>query len=141
MTLVAQGLMLPSVIRWLGLAKDANLERSNEHEAELAARREAIEAGRRRLEEVLANREIPEEVAELLRARHDHRTRQLVGDELRDMVAEVKLELLQVEREFLFDLLREGRITDEARRRLERELDLEEAAIISRRGEGSTLPL
>ncbi len=95
---------------------------------------------RRRLEEVLAKREFPDEVVKLLRARHDHRTRQLVGDELRDMVAEVKLELLQVEREFLFDLLREGRITDEARRRLERELDLEEAAIISRGGE-SLLPL
>jgi Na+/H+ antiporter len=140
-TLVAQGLMLPSVIRWLGLAKHANLERHNEHEAELAARRAAIEAGRRRLEEVLANREVPKEVAELLRARHDHRTRQLVSDELREKVAEVKLELLQVEREFLFDLLREGRITDEARRRLERELDLEEASIISRRGEESPLPL
>ena len=46
-----------------------------------------------------------------------------------------------MEREFLFHLLREGRITDEARRRLERELDLEEAAVISRRGEGSPLPL
>ncbi len=140
-TLVAQGLMLPKVIHWLGLAKDANIERSNEHEAELAARRDAIEAGRKRLEELLAGQEFPDEVVKLLRARHDHRTRQLVSDELREMVGEVKLELLQVEREFLFDLLREGRITDEARRRLERELDLEEAVVISRRGEGSPLPL
>jgi CPA1 family monovalent cation:H+ antiporter len=137
-TLVAQGLMLPAVIRWLGLADDAKIERSNEHAAELAARREAIEVGRKRLEEVLASREFPAEVADLLRARHDHRSRQLVGDELRETVAAVKLDLLQAEREFLFDLLRQGRITDEARRRLERELDLEEAAIISRRGE---LPL
>ena len=60
---------------------------------------------------------------------------------VRPIVAELKLDLLRVEREFLFQLLREGRITDEARRRLERELDLEEAAIISRRGEESVLPL
>jgi monovalent cation/hydrogen antiporter len=139
-TLIAQGLMLPSVIRWLGLAKDADLERSSEHEAELAARQEAIEVARRQLEEMLEKRELPDEVVKLLRARHDHRVSHLVGDELRDTVAEVNLELLRAEREFLFELLREGRITDEARRRLERELDLEEAAIISRRGE-SLLPL
>jgi monovalent cation/hydrogen antiporter len=140
-TLVGQGLMLPAVIRWLGLAKGATVERVNEHEAELAARQDAIEAAHRRMEELLASREIAAEVAELLRQRHDHRRRQLVGDELRETVAELKLDLLQVEREFLFQLLREGRITDEARRRLERELDLEEAAIISRRGEESVLPL
>ncbi len=140
-TLVAQGLMLPAVIRWLGLSKDAKVERVNEHEAELAARQDAIEAAHRRMQELLASREIPTEVAELLRLRHDHRHRQLVGDELRETVAELKLDLLRVEREFLFQLLREGRITDEARRRLERELDLEEAAIISRRGEASVLPL
>jgi Na+/H+ antiporter len=137
-TLVVQGLMLPPVIRWLGLAKDAKAERVNEHEAELAARQEAIAAGQRRMEELLASGDYPKEVAELLRARHNHRSRQLVGDELREAVASLKLELLQAEREFLFELLRGGRITDEARRRLERELDLEEAAIISRRGE---LPL
>jgi Na+/H+ antiporter len=140
-TLVAQGLALPAVIRWLGLAKDARAERASEHAAELAARQDAIEVARKRMEELLASRDIAPDVAELLRVRHDHRRRQLVGDELRETVAELKLELLQAEREFLFDLLRQGRITDEARRRLERELDLEEAAVISRRGEESVLPL
>ncbi|HET7679005.1 MAG TPA: Na+/H+ antiporter [Xanthobacteraceae bacterium] len=140
-TLVGQGLMLPAVIRWLGLARDADTERSNEQAEELAARQDAIETAHRRMEELLGSREIPAEAAELLRLRHDHRRRQLVGDELRETVAELKLDLLRVEREFLFQLLREGRITDEARRRLERELDLEEAAIISRRGEASVLPL
>ena len=140
-TLVVQGLMLPPVIRWLRLGKDAKAERVSEHEAELAARQDAIEAAHRRMEELLASREIPAEVAELLRLRQDHRRRQLLGDELRETVAELKLDLLQVEREFLFQLLRDGRITDEARRRLERELDLEEAAIVSRRGEAPVLPL
>ena len=49
-TLVGQGLMLPSVIRWLGLERDGQAEQRREHEAELAARREAIEAARRHLE-------------------------------------------------------------------------------------------
>jgi NhaP-type Na+/H+ and K+/H+ antiporters len=140
-TLIAQGLMLPSVIRWLGLAKDAHIESRNEHQEEMAARRDAIEAARRRLEELLEEGDFPDEVVELLRARHDHRSRQLIGDEIRETVGELKLDLLQVERKFLFQLLREGKITDEARRRLERELDLEEAAVLSRRGEESPLPL
>jgi CPA1 family monovalent cation:H+ antiporter len=136
-TLVAQGLMLPTMIGWLGLGKEAKVERVSEHEAELAARRDAIAVGRKRMEELLASGSYPKEVGDLLRARHDHRSAQLVNDELREAVATLKLDLLQSEREFLFQLLREGRITDEARRRLERELDLEEAAIISRRGDPS----
>jgi CPA1 family monovalent cation:H+ antiporter len=136
-TLVAQGLMLPTVIHWLGLGKEAKVERVSEHEAELAARRDAIAVGRKRMEELLASGDYPKEVGDLLRARHDHRSAQLVNDELREAVATLKLDLLQAEREFLFQLLRDGRITDEARRRLERELDLEEAAIISRRGDPS----
>src|SRR6266566_4155040 len=35
-----------------------------------------------------------------------------------------------VEREYIFRLLQNGQITDEARRRIERELDLEEAGIV-----------
>ena len=49
----------------------------------------------------------------------------------------MRLELIAAEREFLQQLLRDGKITDELRRRLERDLDLEEAAILARR-EGET---
>jgi CPA1 family monovalent cation:H+ antiporter len=41
-------------------------------------------------------------------------------------------EILAVERSVLHQLLREGKITDETRRRIERDLDLEEAAIDNR---------
>ena len=41
------------------------------------------------------------------------------------------------ERDVLYELLRDGKITDESRRRLERDLDLEEATILARR-EGET---
>jgi CPA1 family monovalent cation:H+ antiporter len=140
LTLVGQGLMLPAVIRWLGLARHGEQEHRREREAELVARREAIEAALRRLDELEAGNKIPKEIAELLRTRHDHRHRQLVSEELRPLAAELKLDLIQIERDYIYQLLRDGRITDEARRKLERELDLEEASILSRRGE-EVLPL
>jgi CPA1 family monovalent cation:H+ antiporter len=140
LTLVGQGLMLPAVIRWLGLARHGEQEHRREREAELVARREAIEAALRRLDELEAGNKIPKEIAELLRTRHDHRRRQLVSEELRPLAAELKLDLIQIERDYIYQLLRDGRITDEARRKLERELDLEEASILSRRGE-EVLPL
>ena len=43
--------------------------------------------------------------------------------------AELKRELIDIERDFIYQLLREGKITDEARRRIEYELDLEEAGV------------
>ncbi len=137
-TLVGQGLLLPSVIRWLGLARDAEEERRREREAELAARHAALELGLRRLDELQSGAKAQAEVTELLRSRHNNRRRQLNGD-LRIAVADLKLDLIRAEREYLYRLLREGGITDEARRRLERELDLEEAAILSRRGEDAPL--
>jgi hypothetical protein len=45
---------------------------------------------------------------------------------------ELELALIQAERDTINRLLREGKITDETRRRIERELDLREEAI--RRG-------
>jgi CPA1 family monovalent cation:H+ antiporter len=41
----------------------------------------------------------------------------------------LRLELIRAEREHLYQLLRDGRLTDESRRRIERELDLEEQSI------------
>jgi CPA1 family monovalent cation:H+ antiporter len=47
--------------------------------------------------------------------------------------ADVRLDLIAAEREYIYRLLQDGQITDEARRRIERELDLEEASIASRK--------
>jgi CPA1 family monovalent cation:H+ antiporter len=79
---------------------------------------------------------------ELLNSRHDHRER-LIPNDLDDgfdivhSSNDVRLELIAAERDVLHELLRDGKITDESRRRLERDLDLEEAAILARR-EGDT---
>jgi monovalent cation/hydrogen antiporter len=44
----------------------------------------------------------------------------------------LKKELIDAERDFIFQLMRDGKITDEARRRIEYELDLEEASVANR---------
>ena len=46
--------------------------------------------------------------------------------------AKIKAELIEAERDFIYQLLRDGKITDEARRRIEYELDLEEAGVANR---------
>jgi Na+/H+ antiporter len=136
-TLIGQGLMLPNVIRWLGLAAHSTAEQRAERQAELDARSEAIRAAREHLDRIAAERGLSEDVVAFLNARHEHRERLMPAD-LDGMAAtrvrnDLRLELIAAERDFLYGLLRSGKITDESRRRLERDLDLEEAAILARR--------
>src|SRR6201981_1188302 len=72
-TLVGQGLLLPSVVRWLGLGRHAADERDREQKAELAARSDALKLAQTRLEELAANKQIAPEALAVLRARHDDR--------------------------------------------------------------------
>lgn len=67
-TLVGQGLMLPAIVRWLGLASASSLERQREHEAEHAARRDALEVAQSRLAELAAASEIPDGIVVSSRA-------------------------------------------------------------------------
>jgi Na+/H+ antiporter len=145
-TLVGQGLLLPSVVRWLGLARDSAEERQREHEAELAARLEALTVAQSQLDHLAAEGRIPPEVIARLGARHAYRLGRLPSDpadglEAAFVVAEIRAELIAAEREHIHGLLRNGRITDEARRRIERELDLEEASIACNKEGGVELPL
>ena len=136
-TLVGQGLVLPRVIAWLRLAAGRKIEHEREQAAELAAREAAIEAARDHLERLAVERSLPETVLASLRSRHETRAKQLPhrvssGDDGWSDVAlsaELRGELISVERQYLHRLLRDGKITDESRRRLERELDLEEVSI------------
>ena len=48
-------------------------------------------------------------------------------------------ELIATERKFIHELLRDGKITDETRRRIERDLDLEEASLANREYRGTPL--
>lgn len=138
LTLVGQGLLLPPVIRWLRLGDNAAQEYREEHEAELAARHAAIDAAHRRLVKLAKERQISDQVFGLLRARHEVRAGQSPhnlseGTEDVSLSAELRVELIATERAALHDHYRQGKITDESRRRLERELDLEEESIACRK--------
>ena len=145
-TLVGQGLLLPSVVRWLGLGRHAADEHDREQKAELAARTDALKLAQMRLEQLAANKQIAPEALAVLRARHDDRFGRLPNpnSDRSDPVAaaaNVRSDLIALERQYIYGLLREGRITDEARRRMERELDLEEAVIAREKDGGVEPPL
>jgi monovalent cation/hydrogen antiporter len=137
-TLVGLGSSLPLVVRWLGLAGDGRKEYIAEHESEIAARREALHAALKSLDAITDDRELSEEVVKLLRARHDIRSNQLPdsldpnGHDISAAGTALTRELIASERVFIHALLRDGKITDETRRRIERDLDLEEASLSNR---------
>ena len=137
-TLVGLGSGLPLVVRWLGVTKDGRKEHVAEHEAEIAARREALDAALKSLDAITDDRELSDEVVKLLRARHEVRSNQLpdvLDPDAHDVSAAgtaLTRELIAAERKFIHVLLRDGKITDETRRRIERDLDLEEASLSNR---------
>jgi monovalent cation/hydrogen antiporter len=142
-TLVGQGLLLPLVIRILGLANAGRRERHADRSEEFKARRQAIEAAIERLDQLAVERAFPDEVVAPIRAYQRDRMRRVThrsdGDDdhkkligLRD---DVELELIAAERKVINDLYRGGKLKDEQRRRIERELDLREAHLASVRAE------
>jgi monovalent cation/hydrogen antiporter len=144
-TLVGLGLSLPQVVRWLGVLKAGRAEHIAEHESEIAARREALGVALQSLDALTEDRELSDEVVRLLRARHEIRANQL-PDSLNPDAHDVSTagtaltrELIAAERKFIHVLLRDGKITDEIRRRIERDLDLEEASLANREYRGTPL--
>jgi monovalent cation/hydrogen antiporter len=148
-TLIGQGVALPLVVRWLGLGRDAAKEHEREHKAELAARAEALNIAHARLKELVDSGQISPDVHAVLRARQEYRSGRLPrngsdgleADDSEAVASELRTDLIAAEREYIYRLLQEGQITDEARRRIERELDLEEASIAIQIEEGIEAPL
>ena len=142
-TLVGQGLMLPSVIRALGLAKAGRRERHADRIEEHQARRQGIEAAIERLDQLSAERNLSKEVVgplrEVQRDRLRHIQHRSDGDDahrkLTELHDEIELLLIAAERERINDLFRKGKLKDEARRRIERELDLREADLANQLAE------
>jgi CPA1 family monovalent cation:H+ antiporter len=134
-TLVGQGLLLPGIIRLLGLAPAGRREQRADRAQELAARGQAIAAAGRRLNELARERALPDGIVGPLRAEHRERLHHFEADPQRDGAGgtggilhdAVELELLEAERRSINAAYREGTLIDEVRRRLERELDLREA--------------
>lgn len=141
-TLVGVGLGLPTVVRWLGVAEAGRYEHVAEHEAEIAARRQALDAALKSLDALVEEKDLSDEVVKLLRARYEIRVNQLpesLDPGRHDVSAAgtaLTRELIAAERKFIHALLRDGRITDETRRRIERDLDLEEASLANREYRG-----
>jgi hypothetical protein len=140
-TLIGQGAMLPSVAQWLGLTGESRKERKREIKAELKARKAALARVTRRLNKAIKDHELPKEMAQHLRTRNEAREQVLPanledGLEFTRQTAKVKQKLIDTERAFIYEMLRDGRISDEARRRIEYELDLEEASVANRGYDG-----
>ncbi len=133
-TLVGQGLLLPPVVRALGLSDAGKSERHAALEEEAHARRHAIKAALARLEGLVAEQALPEALAAPLRAQYlarlSHFHRPLETDRAPSKRAdEIDLLLIAAERDLINALHREGKLKDEARRHIELELDLMTATL------------
>jgi monovalent cation/hydrogen antiporter len=128
-TLVGQGLTLAPLVNWLGVAADGATERE-----ETLARRKAALAALHRLDDLASESWIPHGLAEKLRARYKHTLEHLPesldpADLDGDHVAthdRLRREVIQAQRLAIIDLRNRGAIGDDALRRIERDLDLEE---------------
>ncbi|HTL76185.1 MAG TPA: Na+/H+ antiporter [Casimicrobiaceae bacterium] len=133
-TLVAQGLTLPWVLRKLGLEKLGNAELRERKERETLARVEGARAALAELDGAAKTERIPEEVLGPWREREALRVRQLEGERAGEgerlatsaRMRRVELALVAAQRRRINELVRKGTVSDEIRRRIERDLDLDE---------------
>jgi hypothetical protein len=136
--MVGLGLGLPLVVRALGISEFGHKEADKDREAEASARRLAIEATREAFQGIQSEKKFSESIVALLETRHETRSRQIhekPEDKDNDesaQGADLVRKLIGKERRHLHKMLRDGTINDETRRRIERDLDLEEAIITNR---------
>jgi len=133
-TLVVQGLTMPPLIRFLGLARDPGPDCEEQE-----ARRIVLQSAMSKLEPMRAADGA--ELAPLYDDVAEHYRRRLASLSLDDSedsraaannrrrLREVSLELLRAEREAAIRLREEGRINDDVLRQIEHELDLREARL------------
>jgi CPA1 family monovalent cation:H+ antiporter len=133
-TLVVQGLMLPSLLRWLGFA-DPDVPRREEREARLRAANAAIA----RLEELAAEDGHEPDHLDRLRWLYENRSRRLARKsdlpemELCESITggyeRLRRDLIGIERREIRELRDTGVISDQVMLRIDRELDLEETRV------------
>jgi CPA1 family monovalent cation:H+ antiporter len=135
-TLVVQGLSLPLVIRWLGVEPDGSDELEENKARKLAAR-----AALDRLDLLEQEDWTRDQTVERMRGQYRYRydrfaarfDEQADGDAIESRTADylrMVASVLEAQRETLDDLRRQGSISDEVMRRVERELDLEEGRML-----------
>src|SRR5215207_1387547 len=143
-TVCVEGLTLPALLRSLGLGAD-ELELREEDKARLLAAEGAL----RRIEELRAEEWVREDTADRLSGLFRFRQRRFrarlgkppveddglpmpsdedANERSRDYQRFLR-EILEAQRDALIEMRREGRISDDAMRRIERDLDLEDARL------------
>jgi monovalent cation/hydrogen antiporter len=133
-TLVLQGLTLPAVVKALGIEDEGRAEKE-----EAKARLYAAEAALARLEALAEEDWVRDDTLERLRglfgfrrerfrSRFDPESDRAVEDRSAAFQRLMR-ELLDAERNAVFELRRNGRIDDDVMRRVVRDLDLEEARL------------
>ena len=133
-SLVGQGAALPKVIEYLGLDKAGAVEAESAKRNEVTARVAGIRAALDRLKQLAGEGAVPRSAANLRRLHEGRLTDFVHTSEGIDAapVAEaagIQLQLVAAERASIASQYAAEKLTDEARRRIERELDLEDARI------------
>ena len=130
-TLIGQGGALPSVIRWLGLDRAGRAEAERNKTDERAVRVAAVEAAVGEIDRIQAEGA----PAQLIAALRKQERQRLAYYEHSDGdppprapggAPVIKTRLIEAERHAIAKAYADDRLTDDARRRVERELDLEE---------------
>ncbi len=132
-SLIGQGSALPALIRWLGLDRAGAEEARAAKQEEVRARVIGIDAVMERLEKFAEQGALGRSAANL-RQLHEDRRADLIhtSDAAMDGqpsgdAADVQLALIAAERASIAAQFEAGQLSDEARRRIERELDLQDA--------------
>jgi len=131
-TLVIQGISLPHLIKWLGI-KPSDEEQHEEQEARLKIVTKVIE----HIEENYSLT-LTDEVLNQVKTKYEIRVQRIRKGEQAGKLSEeqvtdfhrVQREIIDVERSMLNSMRKEGSISEEALRKIEYELDLEETRLI-----------
>lgn len=130
-TLVLQGMTLRKVIEWLGIkSDDQHIKEEEKIRVELAGHViEQIEENYSMgLSDVVLNQIKSKYEIRIQRIRKDDSEHRMTPGQINEL-HRIHRELIQRERELILRLRKEGRVTDEIMRKIEYELDLEEARL------------
>jgi monovalent cation/hydrogen antiporter len=138
-TLLGQGLVLPAVYRRLGLVERGRVEGEAEKQREFKARIDSLRGTLKHLDLLIREENLSPALARALRTRLHERLRRLELDHKSEGAdgavrhgGKIERKLIDTERDQIYRLRQEGALSDEAKRRIERELDLEEARILQK---------
>jgi Na+/H+ antiporter len=135
-TLVLQGLTLRPLIKWLGIKSD-----NREHEIEQSARLKIASSIIEHIEENYSL-SLNDDVLNQIKTKYEIRIQRIRKDQSQKKIDDeqiqefhrIQQELLEKERQLIIRLRSEEKIGDEALRKMEYELDLEETRLLLERG-------